>query len=300
MKVGRTLTAAAIAALTACSGNNNANNAAAATNVATNAGTNLNAGATMNATGECDGHERDRHERNHQQQRCDGRQRNHQSVDRQGHAPDKGACIGGRPFALWARSRAPVRTLGRAQTGPRGAARCREGRRTKRRLALPALDAHLLGTHLEQVLPGNDADDRAILWVDHRNPANTRFPPSCRRLRRKASPETHNSSRHPTRHRQAVLRHVRQPATRAPLGARPARAAVAACRPRDRIGDPLLQRRNARPPRVACYREASRDRGSSSAPPGETRARRPYIRGRYAVRDAQSFPSGSTASSPAR
>jgi hypothetical protein len=49
MKVGPVLTAAAIAALTACNSNNNANNAAA-TNVATNAATNLNAAATMNAT----------------------------------------------------------------------------------------------------------------------------------------------------------------------------------------------------------------------------------------------------------
>jgi hypothetical protein len=48
MKVGPVLTAAAIAALTACN-HNNANNAAA-TNVATNAATNLNAAATMNAT----------------------------------------------------------------------------------------------------------------------------------------------------------------------------------------------------------------------------------------------------------
>jgi uncharacterized protein YdaL len=43
MKTRITLTAAAIAALTACNNNN------AATNLATNAGTNLNAGATMNA-----------------------------------------------------------------------------------------------------------------------------------------------------------------------------------------------------------------------------------------------------------
>jgi hypothetical protein len=48
MKVGPVLTAAAIAALTACGGNNNANNVAAS-NVA-NAATNLNAAATMNAT----------------------------------------------------------------------------------------------------------------------------------------------------------------------------------------------------------------------------------------------------------
>jgi hypothetical protein len=48
MKTRITLTAAALATLTACGSNNNANNVAA-TNVATNAATNLNA-ATMNAT----------------------------------------------------------------------------------------------------------------------------------------------------------------------------------------------------------------------------------------------------------